>query len=509
MSTTTADMQPAADDAEKGSAQPVQAADSVSGSVTSLLRRLNDRIEGLAGFEARGIARVEPEERQAPSLAADLQIAILWFSANISANNLTTGLFGPLVFQLGFADSAVCAVVGGLLGSASTGYMAVWGPQSGHRTMVVLRYLMGYWPSKLPCLLNIVLMVGYTTLNLIISGQILSAVSDGAMSIVVGIVVVAIVNWVVAVFGMYLFHYYERYAWLPQLLVLSVLIGCAGSHFDASLESTGDGATLAANRLSFLSLCLYVPNSWGAAASDYYVYYPEKTSKLKIFLLTLAGLWVSFTLVYMIGIGLASGIPTNQAWADAYAVSVGALIVEGFRGLSGFGGFCGVVVALGVIANSIPGTYSAALGFQVLGRYGKAAPRWLWCCVIVVVMLVCALAGRDHLMVVFQNFLALMGYWVEFMVLIVLLESLLFRRGAKTFDWTRCEDKTYLPIGLAALAAFLLGWVGAILGMYQVWFTGPLAQLAGYSDIGIWVGCAFTLVSYPPLRWLELKMIGR
>lgn len=102
----------------------------------SFLRSLNDRIEGLAGLEARGIERVPPDERQPASHAADLQVAVLWFSANLSLNNLATGLFGPMVFGLGFLDSALLAVFGTILGACSTAYMATWGPQSGNRTMV-------------------------------------------------------------------------------------------------------------------------------------------------------------------------------------------------------------------------------------------------------------------------------------------------------------------------------------------------------------------------------------
>lgn len=299
-----------------------------------------------------------------------------------------------------------------------------------------------------------------------------------------------------------------RFSWIPQVLVLFVLIGVAGPSFDTISQSVGEPAVIAANRLSFLSLCLYVPNSWGAAASDFYVYYPEKTSKLKIFTMTLTGLWTSFSLVFLLGIGLATGMANNPAWADAYGVSTGGLIVAGYGPLGGFGGFCAVVIALGVISNSIPGTYSAALGCQVLGRYGKAVPRWVWSCVLVLIQLVLALAGREYLMVIMQNFLALMGYWIELMVAIVVMEHLLFRRG-KLFDWARWEDKSYLPVGLAAMASFLLGWVGAILGMYQVWYTGPLASLSGPADVGLWVGTGFTIVSFLPLRWLELKYIGR
>lgn len=100
------------------------------------LRQLNARIEGLSGFEARGITRVPPEERNEPSLWDDISVALLWFSANISVNNLTVGMFGPILLGLGFRDSALCATFGALLGALSTAYMSIWGPQSGNRTMV-------------------------------------------------------------------------------------------------------------------------------------------------------------------------------------------------------------------------------------------------------------------------------------------------------------------------------------------------------------------------------------
>jgi hypothetical protein len=104
-------------------------------------KEVNSRIENFAGIESRGIDRVPPDERQPASHAADLQVAVLWFSANLSLNNLTTGLFGPMVFGLGFLDSALLAVFGTILGACSTAYMATWGPQSGNRTMVCAKML--------------------------------------------------------------------------------------------------------------------------------------------------------------------------------------------------------------------------------------------------------------------------------------------------------------------------------------------------------------------------------
>jgi hypothetical protein len=75
----------------------------------------------------------------------------------------------------------------------------------------VARYFMGYWPSKLVTVLNIIIMVGYGVISCILGGQLLSAVSGGSMSIIVGIVIIALISWSVAVFGMTPFHIYERY----------------------------------------------------------------------------------------------------------------------------------------------------------------------------------------------------------------------------------------------------------------------------------------------------------
>ncbi|KAF2118154.1 hypothetical protein BDV96DRAFT_684826 [Lophiotrema nucula] len=495
-------------------ASPVPTATS-SQKPTRLLTRLqewNTRIESLSGFEARGITRVLPDERQQPSGAAYLQMVLLWFSANITVNNLVVGLYGPLLFQLGFLDSSLCAVFGVALGAASTAYMSTWGAVSGCRTLVVVRYFMGYWPSKLCVLLNIVLMEGYCTITAIIGGQILSAVSGGSMTIAVGIVLVSLVVMFIAVVGLKVFHIYERYAWLPQLLVLSVLIGSAGPFFTTSVASIGSTSQIAANRLSCFSLCFYAPNSWGASSSDYYVYYPEKTSKWKAFALTWTGLTMSFCFVYMLGIGIASGIATRPVWEEAYGISIGALLTVSYGPVGRFGDFCAVILALGLIANSVPGTYSAALDCQMMGRSWKIVPRWVWTIALVIVQLVCALAGRDKVFVVFQNFLALMGYWLTIMICIVAEEHVLFQmtRGIQ-LDWVAWEEKRKLPVGLAAFVSFLLGWMGAILGMYQVWYVGPIAKLVADmgADVGLWVGCGFALVAFPPLRFLELKVIGR
>ena len=226
--------------------------------------------------------------------------------------------------------------------------------------------------------------------------------------------------------------------------------------------------------------------------------------------MTLIGLWTSGIFVCTIGVGLGSGVASNPSWSTAYDVSSGALVLEGYSAVGGFGKFCGTVLALGVIQNNVPGMYSGALICQAMGRYGKMVPRYVWVCVVSLVSFLCAIAGRKNLFEIFQNFLALMGYWIVIFVAIVLEEHLIFRRN-RGFDWSAWENKKYLPVGAAALTAFLIGWVGAIIGMYQIWYVGPVAKLVcgTGADIGVWLGMGFTLLTFPPLRYLELKYLGR
>lgn len=302
----------------------------------------------------------------------------------------------------------------------------------------------------------------------------------------------------------------DRWAWIPQTIALFILVGSAGPHFDSTLKSVGNSATIAANRLSFFGLQLSVSLSWSGTAADYFVYHPENTSRWKVFVLTNIGQTVSFIFINLIGVGLASVVASTPGWDQAYKISSGALILAGYDGLQGFGKFCAVIVALGLCANQVPTTYSAGLNFQVLGRLWKVVPRYCWSTVTAIIYFVCAVVGRDHLITIFQNFLALVGYWLVIFLTI-------FMRGTYTlptsscFDWAAYEDPSKLPIGIAALLSFLIGWVGPIVGMYQAWWTGPIAAKAGDNggDMGIWLALAFTAIVFPPMRWLELKRFGR
>ncbi|KAL9079815.1 MAG: hypothetical protein Q9157_001324 [Trypethelium eluteriae] len=378
--------------------------------------------------------------------------------------------------------------------------------------MVLGRFFMGHWPAKLACLLNVIMQTGWGFICAIIAGQMLSAVNGGSMTIAVGCIVGALGIGLLATFGIAALHIYERYAWIPQLIALFTLIGSSGRSWDTSLASIGDSRTINANRCCFFTIQISILIGYSAISSDFYVYCPVRTSRKLTFLTTWLGLWTSTAFVNLVGIGIATGVSSNAAWTEAYSISSGALLAACYEGLGGFGSFCAVILALGAIQNNAPATYVAALSIQTLGTYARKVPRWAWSLFLMVIELVCSVAGRNSLFNIFEDFLPIMTYWVCPWLTIAVEEHLLFHvlRGV-TFDWTAWEDSKRLPVGAAALVAWLVGWAGAIIGMAQVWYTGPVALTIGGTggDIGAWLSIAFAGVVYPPLRYIEIRRFGR
>ena len=431
---------------------------------------------------------------------------------NLCVISLVPGFLGPLVYNLGWTDCVYIAIFANALAACGPAYTATFGASSGLRTMILGRFFMGYWPAKLASLLNIIMQTGWGIIGAILVGQMLSAVNGGGMTIAVGCVVGALGIGLLATFGLGILHAYERYAWIPQLVALFTLIGSSGRDWNTSLASVGDSRTIIANRCCFFTIEFSGLIGFSAISSDFYVYHPVRTNRRLTFLMTWLGIWTSVMFGSFIGVGIATGVSANPAWADAYAISSGALLKACYEGLGGFGDFCVVILALGAIQNNAPPTYVGALSIQSLGRYAKRVPRWTWSLFLTAVELVCSVAGRNSLFNIFENFLPIMSYWVCPWLTIFVEEHLLFHvlRGL-AFDWAVWEDRKRLPVGAAALLAWLVGWAGAITGMAQVWYTGPVALSVGGTggDIGAWMSIAFAGAVYPPLRYIELRRLGR
>ncbi|KAB8259629.1 hypothetical protein BDV32DRAFT_57626 [Aspergillus pseudonomiae] len=464
----------------------------------------------VSGVEARGIERVADDERQPPAPNTYIRIFLLWLSSALTGNNIIVGLYGPSLYGLDWNQATICATLGVMLGSMCVGYMSTWGPKSGNRTLVVTRYFLGYYLSKVCCLLNILTMLGYGMMNCILGGQVIYTVSGGRTAVPVGIIVVSALTWFIATLGVHLFQFYTRYAWIIQALTLAIMIGSAGPSFITSPHVSPDiPRATAADRLSFFSLCFASAVTWAPASADYFVYLPTATKSWGMFLAGSTGTSLAMALTTLLGIGLATGIDTNQAWIEASLASPGSLLAASFSNLHGFGRLCAVILLLGTVSNNIPCTYSAGLNLQMLGRYGPRIPRPLLTTFEVVIYTVCAIVAREYLREIMENFLPLMSYWIVAWLAVCLEEAWIFRRG-HSYDWTIWNNPHRLPMGLAAGASFVFGLLGAVLGMSQSYFVGPIAKALPHNcDLGMWLAFGFTAVVYPAFRCVELRVVGR
>ncbi|KAF9888256.1 hypothetical protein FE257_008825 [Aspergillus nanangensis] len=466
------------------------------------------------GAEARGIERVDEALRTAKvALSQYVKMAFVWFSTNLTANILTIGVMGPTTFGLGGIDSMMCCLFGTTFGSVVTCYMATYGPISGCRSLVAARFTMGWWATKLCVVLAIVVMLGYGLVNAITTGLIFSAVSGGTLSTIVGIIVLGLIVWVISVFGIKYMHYYERYAFVPQVCVLFVLIGASAPYMDVGTKSMLAGKALIGARISYFFTCASGPMGWAPFIADSFCYYSPKTKRWGIWSATCVGFVASKIFVQFIGIGLGTGIATKAEWEDGFSsLGVGGLLMAAYDPLGAFGKFCVVIMGLGMAANLVPGNYSIAFCAQNLSEHTAKLPRVFWNTVATIIYVVVAIPGRNFLLTIFSNFLPLIGYWVFIWIILTAQEEWLFRRRRnpeQPYDWSAWNNPSKLPLGLAAFAAFLIGWAGAILCMNQVYYIGPIAKLAGPADIGVPIGGAWAALVYPPLRYMELKRFGR
>ena len=385
--------------------------------------------------------------------------------------------------------------------------------QLGLRQIACSRYSFGFWGAKLASVLNILVGGGFAVVNIVVCGQILSAVSDYTMTISVGCVIVAIISYVVSVFGFAIIHTYEKYSWISAFILLCVLVGQAGPHISSSAPSQVSGLSFSATFLTYLTLNFSSASGWCSIAADYYCNYPASTSSWKIFGLTLWGLTIPTTFVTVIGacLGNAALSVAYPPYADAYTNhGLGGLIREVYHPV-GWSKFALVFLMFSVIGNNIAINYSSGLSLQLLGHWFHAVPRFIWSFLVALVVAVLAIAGKDHLSTIVSNFVSLLGYWTVSFTLILLIEDKWFRRS-EGYNLSAWDQPSKLPWGLAAVLSLLIGYLaGGVTGMAQTWYIGPIAaKFGGYGgDVGVFLSGVLTLISYPPLRTLEKKYTGR
>ncbi|KAJ9609784.1 hypothetical protein H2200_006112 [Cladophialophora chaetospira] len=469
-------------------------------------------LDAKLGIETQGIDRIPEDEKQPPST---LNIFLLWWSMTCHVGTLPLGVLGP-EFGLTLGQSVAAIVVGTILGAMCTAYTGTLGPKTGLRQIAVSRYSFGFWGAKLCSVLNVVVGGGFAVVNVVITGQMLSAVSDYNMSIAVGCVIVAVISYVISVFGFAIIHTVEKYLWIVSVILLAVLIGQAAPHVGPNAPGfPASNLAIAGSWLSFMSICFSSSSGWCSIAADYYCNYPATTKSSKVYFLTLAGVTIPTVFVTVIGacIGNAAILNAYPPYAASYEDhGLGGLLRDIYHPL-GWSKFALVILTFSVIGNNIAINYSSGLSIQLLGHYFHAVPRFIWSFLVALVVALLAIIGKDHLSTIVSDFVSLLGYWTISFTFILLIEDQFFRkRSGEGYNLEVWDTPSKLPLGAAAVFSLLAGYLaGGVPGMAQVWYVGPIAKKFGPygGDVGIYMSGAITLLCYFPLRYYERKKTGR
>ncbi|EMD61582.1 hypothetical protein COCSADRAFT_183582 [Bipolaris sorokiniana ND90Pr] len=481
------------------------------GSILSRLRSIESNLDAKLGIESEAIKRKLPEEKKPVRFHEQLTMFCLWASGTMNTSCFATGFLG-WEFGLSLKQSIVIIVFASLLGGALTGFSATFGAVTGLRQISASRYSFGWWPNKIVAFLNAIVQIGWSAVACITAGLALEAVADGHLSLVVGIVILAVVALLISFVGLSAILVYERYAWIVFFIIFIIFFGEAGKYADNTSPAIVSGINQSGAVLTLIAIVYGSSCSWCTMASDYYVHYPASISRAKVFLMTTFGIAIPTSIGMVAGAVVASALNNKPEWKTTYENDGIGFLIQDFLYPRGFAKFLLALLVLSGINTNVISIYSAAISCQQLARPFSKIPRFIWTFLVFACILGLALGGREKLNAYLQNFLGILGYWCTSYFIILFSEHFLFRGGNfDNYDLDGWNEPSRLPLGLAAGTSFGLGVLGWFMGMDQTWFVGPVAKLIGATggDVGNEMTLVITLVTFVPLRFLEKKFIGR
>ena len=453
------------------------------------------------GLETHGIERVSPTTRTHVRIFDNFT---MWLSANLVISTVALGVIAIPGFGLGFWDAFGVIIFFNILGILPVAFFSTLGPRLGLRQMTISRFSFGWVGAIIMALFNVAACIGWSAVNVIVGGQLVANITNGAVPRWAGIIIIAILTTAVSIYGYRYVHRYERYAWIPMAIIFAIMAIVAAPHFSI-VATPAWGVVEVASLLSFGGGIYGFATGWSSYAADYNVNQPENTAPSRVFWLTFLGVFIPCVLLETLGLLFTTVTATSGSKVTA-ALGGGDLLAYILKPLGGFSNILLILLALSVIANNIPNDYSLGLSMQVLGKAFQRVHRAIWTLIGAIVYILIAIPAASNFNETLSNFLLLIAYWLGPWAIILILEHFVFRHGQYNVDdW---NTPSRLPIGWAAIVAMAIGLVGVYLGAAQVYFVGPIAGLFNPPfgmDIGFELGVVFAAISYLILRRIELN----
>ncbi|PWT77972.1 MAG: hypothetical protein C5B60_01905, partial [Chloroflexi bacterium] len=167
------------------------------------------------GFEVTGIERVEENDRAHTQLWDTMW---LWWSANSVVATVALGSLS-FFFGLGFWGSVIVILVFNILGVLPVAFLSTLGPKTGLAQMPLTRFSFGLQGAKLPAIFNALACIGWSAVNAVIGSSLIVAWSDNKIPQWAALIFLMVITTLVSVFGYFIVHRYERFAWIPMFIL--------------------------------------------------------------------------------------------------------------------------------------------------------------------------------------------------------------------------------------------------------------------------------------------------
>ncbi|CAF1428844.1 unnamed protein product [Adineta ricciae] len=472
--------------------------------------------------EQRGIQRVLPSERTDSSV---LNTSIIWIGMNIIIPCFAIGAVGPAVYKLDLYESFLTILIANSCAILPTAIISCFGPPSGLRTMVIIRYSWGYYGASVISILSVISALGWSAVNVITGAQVLRVVFDYEIPLTVGILLIAIIVIIVSFAGYEWIHIYEKYAWIPVFIAYCFVAILSVNDIQHSQEVYLNRTRTMYKRntwntngmLSFGASCTAGAMSWSVLAADYNTYLSEDANQMKIFLFTYFGNFFGIIPLEFLGTAVYTGTYTNEQWAYAYQVdNAGGLLGATLASLGIFAKILLILFSFSAIACTIPNIYSFSLSAQAISPIFQRIPRMYYVIVGTLMYTTLAIVAAQNFNKVLVSFMDIVSGFASIYIVVLLEEHFIFRRYSyKNYDFNSWNDRKALPISFAAISAGVVGVIGFVLGMSQDWYQGPISKMfsnngaAQSPNLGFLCALTFTAITFPLFRCIELHYIKR
>lgn len=363
--------------------------------------------------------------------------AALWFSLGVGLLVMQIGAF--LGTALGTQTALFAIVVGSLLGAALLGWVGTIGFERGLSSPILMCQTLGTSFAKLPVVLNVIQLIGWTSFELVV-------MRDGTTALIKGITGIdaAWIPYVTAIFwGMLLIalatgsmiglvrRFVARFG-LP-LVVLSLVwlsyqffLKAQAQGLDAIWNKAGDGSM---STLAGIDLVMAMPVSWLPLVADFARYGKTGAS-------TFRGIWLGFAVAniwcHALGVLIVSTSTPDVDLMATLLLAQGGLIALG-------------LILIDEMDNAYGDVYSGSVSLNFL--HGKISIRF-WGIALAMLATCCALILPMHGLEPFL--LTLSSVFVPLFGVVI---SQLAKNGAAT---DKSVNSVPVAIWLLGIAAFHL-----------------------------------------------------